>query len=395
MKYLFFLFILFLSGCGGGGGGGGAAPSAPVSVSTNVAPGSNVMTLYAAPASVNVNILLASVTFCTPNTSNCQTIPNLLVDTGSYGIRLLKSAMPSALQLSPVTGSGGNPLYDCSQFASGYTWGSVQTADVKMSGETAYGLPVQVIDDVSTTQNPAIPAACPGPFIGNVQGLNANGVIGIGVFLHDCGQYCVNTPGNNIYFECPTSGCASHAEPLNVQIQNPVPNFSGDNNGVVVVLPQIPSSGAAGISGSLIFGIGTRSNNALGQAKVLPLDGYGNFTTTFNGQSLSTSFIDSGSNMFFFQDGTTPACTYVVGGYCPSSTQSLSATLGSAITVNFSVANADQLISTGNLLFSNMAGSAVGPTSFDWGLPFFFGRSVYFAINGSVTPYGTGPYVAF
>ncbi|HQT25540.1 MAG TPA: DUF3443 family protein, partial [Burkholderiales bacterium] len=149
MKYLYLVLFFVLSGCGGGGGGGGAsAPPPAISVSTNVAPGANVMALYAAPASVNVNILLASVTFCTPNTSNCHVIQNLLVDTGSYGLRLLKSAMPSSLQLNPVTGSGGNPLYDCSQFASGYTWGSVQTADVSMGGETAYGLPVQVIDDV-------------------------------------------------------------------------------------------------------------------------------------------------------------------------------------------------------------------------------------------------------
>jgi hypothetical protein len=33
--------------------------------------------------------------------------------------------------------------------------------------------------------------------------------------------------------------------------------------------------------------------------------------------------------------------------------------------------------------------------SFDWGLPFFFGRSVYVAFAGAVTPKGLGPYWAW
>lgn len=36
-----------------------------------------------------------------------------------------------------------------------------------------------------------------------------------------------------------------------------------------------------------------------------------------------------------------------------------------------------------------------GPKSldgFDWGLPFFYGRNVFTAIEGQSTPGGTGPY---
>lgn len=32
---------------------------------------------------------------------------------------------------------------------------------------------------------------------------------------------------------------------------------------------------------------------------------------------------------------------------------------------------------------------------FDWGLPFFFARYVYVAIDGKNTPSGQGPYWAF
>jgi hypothetical protein len=32
---------------------------------------------------------------------------------------------------------------------------------------------------------------------------------------------------------------------------------------------------------------------------------------------------------------------------------------------------------------------------FDWGLPFFFGRNVFVAIQGQSTPGGTAPYWAY
>jgi hypothetical protein len=35
------------------------------------------------------------------------------------------------------------------------------------------------------------------------------------------------------------------------------------------------------------------------------------------------------------------------------------------------------------------------PGGFAWGLPFFFGRTVFTAIDGQTTPGGVGPYFAF
>jgi hypothetical protein len=63
------------------------------------------------------------------------------------------------------------------------------------------------------------------------------------------------------------------------------------------------------------------------------------------------------------------------------------------------VANADQLTAS-NFAFNNLAGPMSGypdPTqaSFDWGLPFFFGRIVFSAVETRNTPSGTGPYFAF
>ncbi|MBY0578646.1 MAG: DUF3443 domain-containing protein [Burkholderiales bacterium] len=392
-----FWLCLLLSGCGGGGGG--SSPSvAPAAINSTPTPGTNVIAVYTAQNPTNVNILLASIMICMPNTSNCQVIPNMLVDTGSYGIRLLKSAIPS-VALSTEIGAGGGPLSECTQFASGYTWGKVQLADVVMGGETAYGLPIQVIDDVNATPVPALPASCTGKSLGSASAMNANGILGIGVFPYDCGPNCQQA-NNGIYFECFASGCVSMGEPVSALVKNPVAKLASDNNGIILELPQVPASGVLNVTGSLIFGIGTRSNNAFGATSMIALNGFGNFTTLYKGATLTNSFVDSGSNGLFFPDATIPACTNA-SYYCPASTQQLtaimqpSASATSSVTVNFSVGNGTQLLTSNYATFSNLAGNSSDPTSFDWGLPFFFGRNVYFAISGAVTPWGTGPFVAF
>jgi hypothetical protein len=156
------------------------------------------------------------------------------------------------------------------------------------------------------------------------------------------------------------------------------------------------------LSGSLIFGIGTQSDNSLGSAQVFTLDNSGNFTTTFKGTPYSSSFIDSGSNGYFFLNSSTtgiPTCPNPNSGfYCPSSPVNLSATNtganGSSNTVNFTIDNANTLFSNaGDNVFPTLGGPNSG--AFDWGLPFFFGRKVYTAIEGRTTPGGPGPYWAY
>ena len=80
--------------------------------------------------------------------------------------------------------------------------------------------------------------------------------------------------------------------------------FPQDNNGLAIVLPQVGASGQATVSGSMIFGINTQSNNSLGAAKAQALDDLGNFTTTFNGVAYSSSYIDSGSTGLYFLTST-------------------------------------------------------------------------------------------
>jgi Protein of unknown function (DUF3443) len=377
------------AGCGGGSGSPSSQASTPASAGQNVQP----ITVNGGPIGEYADGVFTSVTICTPGTSTCNTIDGVLVDTGSVGLRLLSSLVTASL---PPTTINGNPLSNCAPFVDGsYLWGSVATADVKLSGETAASVPIQLISDATT----GIPAACSdgGVNEGTVQTLGANGILGVGPYLQDCGAACAASPSLGLYFSCPASGCVGTTVPVGQQLQNPVSLFASDNNGVIVELPSI-STAAATASGSLVFGIGTQSNNGLGGAKVYTINNGGYFATSFNSQSFPESFIDSGSNGYFFADNSIAECSDN-GFYCPGSPLSLSATNSGANSssgsVGFGVGNAD-------LLFSNLADNAfstlAGPNtsgSFDWGLPFFFGRNVFTAIETRTSPGGTGPYWAY
>ena len=187
------------------------------------------------------------------------------------------------------------------------------------------------------------------------------------------------------------------------QVQQPVAHFATDNNGVVVQLPAIGSAGAVTVSGSLIFGIDTQNNNSLGSATILQVDTSGNFITRYNNQTLTNSFIDSGSNAYFFTDGGIPDCTTSAGFYCPATVQTLSATNQGASgpvvvsDVQFNIANTDALLKNNPAFnaFDNIGGHDTMGGSFDWGLPFFFGRKVFVAIENSSTAAGNGPYYAY
>ena len=241
--------------------------------------------------------------------------------------------------------------------------------------------------------------------------LGANGILGVGLFRQDCGPACASSAPPPFYYSCPSSGCTPTSIALTGQLQNPVWMFPQDNNGFAIILPQVGATGATSVSGSMIFGIGTESNNGLGsaQAQAANENTGGTFTTTFNGVPYTTSYIDSGSNGFFFLDSNTtglPLCSSASVGpdfYCPASPVSFTALTsapnpngsGGTVSANiaFSIGNAATLIDSPNTAFNNLGGPA--PGVFDWGLPFFFGRTVFIGIEGQQSAAGTGPYWAY
>jgi hypothetical protein len=389
--------LAFLAGCGGSGSTSSTPPSSTVNntqaIQVNFGPGN-----YWGP-----NGPFTDVTVCVPGTSSCQDIPNVVIDTGSYGLRLLASQVTVALP--QTTDSSGDLLQECVEFADlSYVWGPVATADIQIAGEKASGVPIQLISASDAFAPPSGAGSCTsggGPNENTVEALGANGILGIGPFQQDCGTSCTGSSVPALYYICPSSGCELSSVPLANQLTNPVWAFPQDNNGVLISLPSVSASGAATLSGSMYFGIGTQSDNALGSASIYTTDANGNVGTTFNGTTYSGSFFDTGSNALLFLDSATlgiPDCSDSPLFYCPSSTVNYTATNtganGTAGQISFSVANADMLFSTNNAVFNDLAGA--NPGAFDWGLPFFLGRNVFVGIEGQSSPTGVvGPYWAF
>jgi hypothetical protein len=231
----------------------------------------------------------------------------------------------------------------------------------------------------------------------------------VGLFTNDCDP-CLSQPVVlAAYYTCNAGGC-TNSSVTSAQVvknpvalcQNPVTGVPQDNNGVLIKLPAVAAAGATTLTGSLIFGIGTRPNNALGNTTVVyATDSNGNFNTTYQTVNMPTSFIDSGSNALFFNDATIRPCpgnSGFYGFYCPATSPltlkaTNSAATGSASgVVSFSIVGLDNLNPA--IVAANIGGSMTVGT-FDWGLPFFFGRPVYTAISGAYTTGGTGPYFAY
>ena len=440
--------LLLLAGCGGSGtsthqppppppppppGQVIATPGPPNAESLVIDSGPNALTTPATnTAFVTVKVCMPDGTFAT-----CQTIDHIEIDTGSIGLRIIAAGNPAG-QLSLALPAVADPnnanhvLAECLEFADGFSWGSVNRADISLpvSGETATNVIVHVIGATSAGDPANANPTCvpPAPLVteNTVPAFGANGILGVGPFVNDCNSTSACTaqaptpagcsgmscyPGNSAtYFSCTTPpaalSCAQTNVPLDHQLPNPAvvfakhPDGSVDNNGVIVELPAVGASGAAGpfTGGVLVFGIGTQTNNAITGATKLPADqSSGVISATLNGKMYPNSYLDSGSNANLFPS-TLPGCPSPNQGFlCPGSTTNESATLqgtnGTVLTADFSVANANSLFSNANYVaFPNLAGNNSDNTSVDLGLSFFYGRNIF---TGFENPNVSAPYFAY
>jgi hypothetical protein len=433
--------LLLLAACGGGGGGGASSsggssgappppPPPPPALNNFVS-----MIVDNGPAALDTgpnaftsdDAAFVSVTICAPgSTTNCQTIDHVLVDTGSVGLRLIQSVVtPSILSTLPLeTDSSNNPVGECYGFVDGFVFGSVRQADFTIGGEKVSDMPLQIIGDTGAFTS--VPASCSsggGTDDNTVQSFGANGIIGIGVTTTDCGAFC-QEPGGfaaAIYYDCPSTGCSSiitrnaaTTAPFQ-QLPNPVAAMSVDNNGTILTFPAVPAAGEATATGTLFFGIGTETNNALSSSATVltttnseSADGAGLVTVSYKGASLPESFLDSGSNAYYFVDSTIAECTATgfSGFYCPASPLALTPTIegqnGVTASGAFTLNNAETIFANNFAADPGIganpnavSGFQPFPNSFDFGLTFFFGRSVYTAIEGRTAGTVAGPYFAF
>ena len=186
------------------------------------------------------------------------------------------------------------------------------------------------------------------------------------------------------------------------QVKHPVPLFSTDNNGFVIDLPAVDRAGAISVNGSLIFGVGTQTNNRFNAGTLLVPDAKGNFRTVIGARGWSASFIDTGSNgLYFDYDGSLAKCTGDASHfYCPANPLSLPASLTG---LNAASLAATVLVDHATSMFAApqksvlpaLAGPIGNANSFDWGLPFYYGRRVFMTIEGQTSAIGTGPVYAF
>ena len=408
------LVLPMLAHCGGGAGSGPVGPP-PIELPTG--PNVTAITVDAGVNANQINIPSVSVTICTPGTASCQTINHILLDTASTGLRIMASALSPSVVLPQVRTAAGDPMFECLIFANkDYIWGSVRTADVQIANGKASSLAVQIVSDHNTDASiPVTPTDCsesnlvpPPAGLNSVTSFGSNGVLGISVFQQDCGPACVtiaNPGGLGFYYGCPASGCVgTTVSSVAAEVQNPISQLAGnDHNGVLIVLPSLGPAGQGTAIGALALGIDTESNNQLGTATVLGLNPVtGNFTTIYKGQTLSASFLDTGSNVLFFDDTTLPACA-AAAFYCPTSAQALSATNhgqganSTPTTVSFRIVNEASVTTVGAnfAAFDDIGGPSSDRNSFDWGLPFYFGRKVFLAFEAQTTSTATGPFVAY
>jgi Protein of unknown function (DUF3443) len=427
--------LALLAACGSDNSNNADVPAGSFGPFTATVTGSNTMPItLATPGTPGayVNEPTVSVKICVPgSTMECQIIDNVLLDTGSFGLRIFQSvvtiplvnettSVPTAPPSPAPPDTSSGTVAECAQFGTGMTWGPVATADVYLGGEpvaslsgagtpSSTGVPIQLINiDYET-----IPAVCVMPDK-TPESAGYNGILGVGQFGTDCaGSNCEAFLGYDPYYKCDANECniittgstgPDAAFTTSMMVTNPATAFSNstgtDINGLAVVLPAIPAGGATAVTGTLIFGIGTASNNNASGTVTLNADGNGFISTQFNGTTGLEGFIDSGSNGLYFP-GTPalPACGDAQGFFCSNPIQQLNATMAStsgngAASVAFEVVNADGLFNSGFSAFPTLAGGGA-QDQFDWGLPFFFGRTVYVGFAGKSSSLGTGPYWAF
>ncbi|MBK0391997.1 DUF3443 family protein [Ramlibacter algicola] len=396
---------LVLAACGGGGGGGSATKTvepvfagvAPLSAPTNAPTGFGPTPTAAAnvlPVVVDrgirgtaFNAPFVTVTVCVPG-GTCADIDHVIVDTASAGLRLNASALPATLALPEAATTDGSAAAQCMKFLGGFTWGSVRRADVQLAGQRIASMPVHVMADTDA-RFATIPSGCSSAGANLANRLDAKGILGVGMSRQDCGSSCVTSAAPAMYYGCGASGCAPATVPLASQVTNPVTLLAAHNNGVALMLQQVPQGGAATVGGALVLGIGTDANNQLGSARLLAPDRSGQVSVTLKGRSLP-AYIDSGSNALLFPDTELPKCGEL---FCPAQPTALDVRLRSPAGVEQAMSFTVESAPTWGAAAATIAAPWENETL--WGLPFFFGRTVFVAIKDAPTPAGNGPFWAF
>jgi hypothetical protein len=396
--YLLLPILLTLSGCNGGGSENVLRTDyvAPLTPPANI----SYMSVNVSANNTGVcswyNMPCVSVQICdTSNPTICATVDNVLLDTGSYGLRVFASALPQAFvqqNLHQILNSSNQPIAEIVNYGDGdCNWGPVVSGLIKMDAtDITSSIPLQLVDS-SYLNNPF---GCST----NPQEFGSNGILGVGPYPDDSstGQY---------YIYNGQSGSLPYSPIESQVVKNPVAYLSNltSRKGITIALPQIGNYGGYNAVGYMTFGV----NSAIVNSHIYPISPQGILPITMPTSvnelaNIQYGFLDTGSNGLFFITPT--LASYVCNGwYCPPETLNFNATnldVGNVpVPTEFSIINAYTLFNTtNNNAASNLGGRIDDPefTPFiDYGLPFFFGKQVQICFDGSTCNGRAGPYWSF
>ncbi len=377
-----------------GFGGAALAATSPA----NVLP----LAVHHSTAVTDANIPTVSITLCVPgytDSAHCQTIPDILVDTGASGLRVVSSVLNSTLQKAfvPETYSGKN-VAECLQYVESAVWGSVSQADVWLGTDPTKGTPPANAQYgksvpfhlIGSSSVPKAPSGCTstGPIQDTVADFGSNGTIGVSPGALD------NEP---LYYTCSSTTCTKVSLPAASQVPNPVGKLPTDNNGVILQVNALSSGNAqTSGSGSLILGIGTESNNKLATTTKIA---YTNSSYGMNdiklqvGSSKASTFdadyydaFDSGTNFLTFPSFTgMSTVSKSTGLFAPKSATSVSMSVtdgnGTASSgYAFTVASYTTTTLNNDAALSQAGGE---DNIVLIGFPYFYGKTLYFAMDGA------------
>lgn len=367
----------------------------------NITPGSNqaLITVEQMPALnglvSTVDIPYTTVTICNPNTAQCIAVPHVLVDTGSFGLRILDSAL-TGLNLPPVT-SSNIPLYECAYFINSFTFGAVVSGNIQLAGLTTTAPTSMQLIDSSGNNGPCNTAGSSNS--GSQQALGANGIIGIGNLAND-------SLGASYYTSQNWSQVATPSSNSSGLVVNPVLQFSApNNNGILITMPNINPYGTCSAYGTLSIGLNSTNLSGL---TLLGTDHYGNINASvpapglYPGTTLTGSFIDSGSNEIFvdltlsqFNAGSNSSPNYV---YQPANPTPINFTLSNPANSAQSFGSSFTVTNPSNAFNNNYNAipDYAGPENaqiLDLGFPYFYGHSIAYLISGQSAAAYTGPMI--
>ncbi len=313
------------------------------SEAARLAPNAVPIRLGMAPDGVNQNRILVTVRVCAHGTSTCADVPDVLIDTGSTGLRLQKSALDQVAPgfvgaLPPIGAPDGGTLAGCTYFGSSDAWGRFYDLDVGFPDAPALvarDVKVQVTDnDKDAPDRPSWTTPAGKSHRCEPGHATSNGTLGIGAQASDCREPCTMLPAKPKYFRCQGQSCTplTGNVPERFRVHNPVLSFArvdgkGFYNGIAIDFPAPASEGLDTLPGTLSFGFGVDPGHTTAAVVLLPSTGYFTTYALSPGADKSTAFVygasyfDTGTQYLTFEPGNTniPKCSDNDTRYCPSS----------------------------------------------------------------------------